>query len=46
MITIGLGSYAYRYSIGFPGFVPEKPMTVQDLLQEAHLLGFNTVQLG
>lgn len=45
MITIGLGSYAYRYSIGFPGFVPEKPMTVQDLLQEAHLLGFNTVQL-
>ena len=42
---IGIGSYAYRYAIGFKNFTPPNPMTVFDFLDEAHRLGLDGVQL-
>lgn len=40
-----LGSYAYRYGIGFREYMPDKPMTVRELLVKARALGFQGVQL-
>ncbi|MBM7583410.1 sugar phosphate isomerase/epimerase [Caldicoprobacter guelmensis] len=44
-VRIGIGSFAFRYNIGFGDFIPPKPMTTIDFLQEAHRLGFSLVQL-
>ena len=43
--NIGLGSYAFRYAIGFKDFKIPKPMTIVDFLHEAKRLGFQGVQL-
>ena len=43
--SIGIGSYAYRYAIGFNGFTPARPMNIFDFLTSAHQLGLNRVQL-
>ncbi|MBA7528819.1 3-oxo-isoapionate decarboxylase [subsurface metagenome] len=42
---VGLGSYAFRYAIGFKDFKIPKPMTIVDFLYEAKRLGFQGVQL-
>lgn len=42
---LGIGSFAFRYAIGFNGFTPPEPMTVIDFLVEARRLGFEGVQL-
>lgn len=42
---IGIGSYAYRYAIGFRNFTPPHPMTVVEFFTEAHRLGLDGVQL-
>lgn len=42
---IGLGSFAFRYAIGFGSFRPEKPMKAVDFLIESRRLGFKRVQL-
>jgi sugar phosphate isomerase/epimerase len=40
-----LGSYAYRYAVGFDGFTPDGPMDSAAFLRAAHELGFAGVQL-
>lgn len=42
---VGIGSYAFRYAIGFDGFQPANPMTTNDFLVEASRMGFQGVQL-
>lgn len=44
-IKAGLGSFAFRYAIGFDGFTPPRPMGSIEILEEAHRLGFGGVQL-
>lgn len=43
-MKIGLGSYAFRWSIGIKDLQPEKPMTAMDLLEIAHRHGLALVQ--
>ncbi len=43
-MKIGLGSYAFRWSIGIKDLQPEKPMTAMDLLEIAHGHGLALVQ--
>jgi sugar phosphate isomerase/epimerase len=45
-MKLGIGTYAYMWSIGFPGAVPERPMTALDLLAKARELGLRVVQIG
>jgi sugar phosphate isomerase/epimerase len=46
MMTLGLGTYAYMWSIGFPGAHPEKPLGALDLLLRAREFGVKLVQIG
>ena len=43
-MQLGLGSYAYRWSIGIKDQVPETPMTPFDVLEEAEKLGLKLIQ--
>jgi sugar phosphate isomerase/epimerase len=45
-MKLGIGSYTFMWSIGFPGAEPEKPMDAFGLLEMASRLGVGTVQLG
>jgi len=42
---VGIGSFAYRYAIGFRGFHPGKPMSIADFLETAAHGGWEGVQL-
>lgn len=42
---VGLGSFAFRYAVGFPGFFPETPMGPDEFLRSAHALGYRRVQI-
>lgn len=42
---VGIGSFAYRYAIGFRGFNPGKPMSIADFLETAAHGGWEGVQL-
>lgn len=44
-MRIGLGSFAFRYAVGFAGFVPKEPMDAFAFLHEASRLGFHGIQL-
>ncbi|TDF92927.1 sugar phosphate isomerase/epimerase family protein [Paenibacillus piri] len=44
-IRVGLGSYAFRYAVGFSGFQPPQPMKLNDFLAAAAELGYEGVQL-
>ena len=43
-MKLGLGSYAYRWSIGIKDQIPTAPMTAFDLLDRAEALGLEVVQ--
>ncbi|MFO1107216.1 MAG: TIM barrel protein, partial [Amaricoccus sp.] len=43
-MKLGLGSYAYRWSIGIKDQKPAKPMTAFDVLDAAHGYGLEVVQ--
>ncbi|OJF92603.1 sugar phosphate isomerase/epimerase family protein [Pararhizobium antarcticum] len=43
-MKIGLGSYAFRWSIGIKDLQPEKPMTAMEVLDIAHGHGLGLVQ--
>ncbi|WP_417243154.1 sugar phosphate isomerase/epimerase family protein [Celeribacter sp.] len=43
-MKLGLGSYAYRWSIGIKDQVPSAPLTAFDLLDRAQALGLDVVQ--
>jgi len=45
-MKLRIGTYAYMWSIGFPGAAPERPMTALDLLAKARELGVRVVQIG
>lgn len=45
-MKLGIGTYTYMWSIGFPGASPEKPMDWFDLLSKASELGVHVVQYG
>jgi len=45
-VKLGIGTYAFMWSIGFPGAVPAKPMNAFDLLGKAMELGVKVVQYG
>jgi sugar phosphate isomerase/epimerase len=45
-MKLGIGTYSYMWSIGFPGAEPERPMTWRDLLATACELGVRVVQYG
>jgi sugar phosphate isomerase/epimerase len=42
---VGIGSFAYRYAIGFSGFNPANPMSLADFLETAAHGGWEGVQL-
>lgn len=45
-MKLGIGSYTFMWSIGFPGALPDDPMTALGLLETAIELGVGTVQFG
>lgn len=45
-MKLGIGTYTYMWSIGFPGACPERPMLAVDLLAKASELGVHVVQYG
>jgi len=45
-VKLGIGTYAFMWSIGFPGAEPVKPMNAFDLLEKAIDLGVKVVQYG
>lgn len=45
-MRLGIGSYTYTWSVGFPGAVPEHPLTVLDLLERAREMNVKVVQIG
>lgn len=45
-MKLGIGTYTYMWSIGFPGAEPERPMTAIALLDKARELGVRVVQYG
>ena len=45
-MKLGIGSYTYMWSIGFPGAAPAAPLTALGLLEKAHELGVRVVQFG
>jgi len=45
-MKLGIGTYAYMWSIGFPGAHSEKPLGALDLLSRARELGVGLVQIG
>jgi sugar phosphate isomerase/epimerase len=45
-MKLGIGTYAYMWSIGFSGAEPAKPMTALELLAKARELGVRVVQYG
>lgn len=44
-MQLGIGSYAYAWSIGVPGHPPAVPMTAYNLLEEAERLGVGLLQV-
>jgi sugar phosphate isomerase/epimerase len=44
-MRLGIGSYAFAWSIGVPGHVPPRPMTAFDLVDMAAELGVRVVQI-
>ena len=44
-MKIGFGSYAFRWAIGTPDFVPAKPLSPIALLDKAAALGAQVVQI-
>lgn len=45
-MKLGIGTYTYMWSIGFPGAEPERPMRAMGLLRKARELGVRVVQYG
>lgn len=45
-MKIGIGTYAYRWSIGRGSFVPERPLTPSDILDKAKEHGVDLVQFA
>ncbi|MCW5977094.1 MAG: sugar phosphate isomerase/epimerase [Bryobacteraceae bacterium] len=45
-MKLGIGTYAYMWSIGFDGARPEAPMRAMGLLAKARELGVRVVQFG
>ncbi len=45
-MRLGLGSYAYAWAIGIPGYPPVKPMDVFAFVQRAARLGLRAVQIA
>ncbi|MFB3920907.1 MAG: sugar phosphate isomerase/epimerase family protein [Terriglobia bacterium] len=45
-MKLGIGTYCYMWSIGFPGATPRNPMTAFGLLARARELGVQVVQFG
>ncbi|HWR22995.1 MAG TPA: TIM barrel protein [Feifaniaceae bacterium] len=43
---IGLGSYAYSYAVGFPGFLPKRPLSAFDLVDKAAQLDLPVLQIA
>jgi sugar phosphate isomerase/epimerase len=44
-MKLALSSYAYNWAVGIPGYPPERPMTVFDLLDQAVQLGVHVIQV-
>lgn len=44
-MNIGLSSYTFPWAIGVAGFMPQKPMSIEDLLLETHRRGIDRLQL-
>ena len=45
-MKLGIGTYTYMWSLGFPGTDPETPMRAMDLLRAARKLGVRVAQFG
>lgn len=45
-MKLALSSYAYNWAVGIPGYPPERPMTVFNLLDKAGRLGVHVVQVA
>jgi len=43
-MRLGIGTYTFAWAIGVPGFLPARPMSAFDLLDEAARLGVRVVQ--
>ena len=45
-MKLGIGSFAYAWSIGVPGLLPEHPMDVFEFVKTASVQGAQVVQIG
>ncbi len=44
-MRLGIGSYAFAWACGVPGYPPKQPLTAADLLRTAATLGVGVVQI-
>lgn len=42
----GLSSYTYTWAVGVPGYPPEKPLTIYDLISRTRQAGFSVLQIA
>lgn len=45
-MKLGVGTYTFMWSIGFPGATPKRPMTALGLVEAARGLGAEVIQFG
>lgn len=45
-VRLGISSYAFTWSVGIPGYLPDNPMDAFDLLRTASKLGVHLVQIA
>ena len=45
-MRLGIGTYAFAWAIGVPGYPPRKPLPVLEFLDKASLYEFDVVQIG
>jgi sugar phosphate isomerase/epimerase len=45
-MRLGISSYTYTWAVGVPGHLPERPMSLLDLLDKASALGVRVLQVA
>lgn len=45
-MKLGISSYTYGWAVGVPGHMPETPMGLEDLIEQARAFGLTLLQVG
>ncbi|NJO70266.1 MAG: hypothetical protein HC830_14165 [Bacteroidetes bacterium] len=45
-MQLGISSYSYTWAIGVPGYMPETPLTIKQLIDKTSALEVNLLQIA